>query len=92
MQNIFEQIYFQNKCNGEKVPLSQEYKRLAQILIEKEKNLLEKLEDNAELKKLFSEFDDAEMQTHARSVFEYYRDGFFTGFRLAMEIFEHGGA
>ena len=54
MQNIFEQIYFQNKCNGEKVPLSQEYKRLAQILIEKEKILLEKLEDNAELKKLFS--------------------------------------
>ena len=78
MQNIFEQIYFQNKCNGEKVPLSQEYKRLAQILIEKEKILLEKLEDNAELKKLFSEFGDAEMQTHARSVFD--RDGFFTDF------------
>ena len=92
MQNIFEQIYFQNKCNGEKVPLSQEYKRLAHILIEKEKILLEKLEDNAELKKLFSEFDDADMQTHARGVFEYYRDGFFTGFRLAMEMLDHGGA
>lgn len=90
MQNIFEQIYFQNKCNGEKVPLSQEYKRLAQILIEKEKILLEKLEDNAELKKLFSEFGDAEMQTHARSVFD--RDGFFTGFRLAMEMFDGSDA
>ena len=92
MQNIFEQIYFQNKCNGEKVPLSQEYKRLAQILIEKEKILLEKLEDNAELKKLFSEFGDAEMQTHDRSVFEFYRDGFFTGFRLAMEMFDGSDA
>lgn len=87
-----EQFNFQNKCNGEKVPLSQEYKRLAQILIEKEKILLEKLEDNAELKKLFSEFGDAEMQTHARSVFEFYRDGFFTGFRLAMEMFDGSDA
>ena len=59
MQNIFEQIYYKKKCNNESAPLSQEYKRLAQILIEKEKILLEKLEENAELKKLFSEYDDA---------------------------------
>ena len=38
MQNIFEQIYYKKKCNNESAPLSQEYKRLAQILIEKEKN------------------------------------------------------
>jgi len=44
------------------------------------------------LKKLFSEFGDAEMQTHARSVFEFYRDGFFTGFRLAMEMFDGSDA
>ena len=89
MQNIFEQIYYKKKCNNESAPLSQEYKRLAQILIEKEKILLEKLEENAELKKLFS---DAEMQTHSQCVFENYRDGFFTGFRLAMEMFDHDGA
>ena len=92
MQNIFEQIYYKKKCNNESAPLSQEYKRLAQIMIEKEKILLEKLEENAELKKLFSEFGDAETQTHARSVFEFYRDGFFTGFRLAMEMFDGSDA
>ena len=92
MQNIFEQIYYKKKCNNESAPLSQEYKRLAQILIEKEKIFLEKLEENAELKKLFSEYDDAEMQTHSQCVFENYRDGFFTGFRLAMEMFDHDGA
>ena len=92
MHNIFEQIYYKKKCNNESAPLSQEYKRIAQIMIEKEKNFLEKLEENAELKKLFSEYDDAEMQTLSQCVFENYRDGFFTGFRLAMEMFDHGDA
>lgn len=87
MQNIFEQIYYKKKCNNESAPLSEEYKRLAHIMIEKEKVFLEKLAENAELKRLFCEYDEAEMQTHSQSIFENYRDAFFTGVRLAMEMF-----
>jgi len=43
MQNIFEQIYYKKKCNNESAPLSQEYKRLAQIMIEKKKFFLKNL-------------------------------------------------